>query len=178
MTDGWRATVRLHVKVLSEPTSVSRNAMVAQMTAVYRKFQIDVVVASEEHFDLGAHHDLAVLNDLFVGGCAIGTTTPQQDQLFGHRNNAGPGEICIYFVRSTFFPFSGCGAFPSGKPGAVVASYASLWTLGHECGHVLGLGHVEPADRLMTSAGTSNVAHPPPTLTQPEAETIITRVNQ
>lgn len=171
MTNGSSATVRLHVKVLSEPTAVTRDTMVAEMTTIYGKVGIDVVVASTERLDL------PVLNDLYVGACAMGSTTPAQDELSGHRNHASPHEICIYFVRSTFMPLSGCGAFPADKPGAVVASYASPWTLGHECGHVLGLSHVEPPHRLMAGAGTSYLPNPPPMLTQTEANTMIASLN-
>jgi hypothetical protein len=177
MPNGWKATVRLHVKVLSEP-SVSRAAMIAAMQAIYRAVGIDVVVASTESLDVNLPQNSALksLDDLLVGGCAMGSTTAEQDLLFGYRKNAGPHELCIYFVRSTFFPYSGCGAFPNHKPGAVVASGASVWTLAHECGHVLGLNHVAPPapNRLMTEAGTSYLPpNPPPTLTKPEAATMI-----
>jgi hypothetical protein len=182
MTNAWKATVRLHVMVLSEPTPpVTRQAMVDEMTEIYRTVQIDVV-ASEEIFELGKHPVLEGLNEsLDVGACAMGSTTDDQNTLFGYPNNAGPHEICIYFVSSTFPPSSGCGAFPAGKRGAVIASCASLWTLGHECGHVLGLGHVEPEDpeALMTGAGTSNLTPPPePALTNLEAATMIATLNQ
>jgi hypothetical protein len=169
MTNGWKATVRLHLKILSQPTSVTPATMVARMTEIYRTVGIDVVVASTPE-----NLNLAALDDLTVGGCAMGSTTLEQDELFSHRTGAAADEICIYFVRTTFFPYRGCGAFPPNTPGAVIASCASEWTLAHECGHVLGLSHVPtPPNRLMVSEGPSNVANPPPTLTDPEAKTII-----
>jgi hypothetical protein len=180
MTDGWSATVKLHVKVLEEP-SVSRDDMVAKMTALYQTMKINVVVDTE-YFDLGTDLDLAELNErgVDVGACGVTSTTADQEELFGYCQGAGPDEVCIYFVRATFPPSSGCGTF---ERGAVVASCASLWTLGHECGHVLGLNHVQPEDQnaLMTGAGTSNLPPPPPpppTLTQAEADTMIATLNQ
>ena len=159
--------VRLHVKVLSEPTSVTRAAMVQGMQQVYGSVGIDAVVASVESLNL------PLLNDLDVGACTMGNTTAEQNQLFGNRNNAGANDICVYFVRSTVPPLNGCAAFPPGRPSAVIASVASQWTLGHECGHVLGLVHVTPTDRLMMGGGTWNITNPPPDLIQSEVTTMI-----
>jgi hypothetical protein len=102
----------------------------------------------------------------------MGSTTAEQNQLFANRNNAGPNDLCIYFVRSTVPPLNGCAAFPAGQPSAVVTSVASPWTMGHECGHVLGLPHVTPTDRLMMGGGTWNITNPPPDLVQSEVDTM------
>jgi hypothetical protein len=164
--------VRMHVKILSEPTSVTRAAMIQGMQQVYASVDIDAVVASVETLNL------PLLNDLDVGPCTMGNTTAEQNQLFGNRNNAGPNDLCIYFVRSTVPPLNGCAAFPAGRPSAVVTSVASQWTLGHECGHVLGLPHCDSPgarllDRLMTGGGTWNITNPPPDLIQSEINTMI-----
>jgi hypothetical protein len=53
-----------------------------------------------------------------------------------------------------------------------VVSTASQWTLGHEIGHVLGLPHVTPTDRLMMGGGTWNITNPPPDLIAEEAATM------
>jgi hypothetical protein len=55
----------------------------------------------------------------------------------------------------------------------VVTSVASQWTLGHECGHVLGLPHVAPTDRLMMGGGTWNITNPPPDFVQSEVNTMV-----
>jgi len=159
--------VRLHVKVLSEPTTISRADMVSGMVQVYASVGIDAVVASVETLNL------PLLNDLDVGACTAGSTTPEQNQLFANRNSAGANDICVYFVRSTVPPLNGCAAHPAGQPSAVIASVASPWTLGHECGHVLGLFHVTPTDRLMMGGGTWNITNPPPDLVQSETDTMI-----
>jgi hypothetical protein len=158
--------VRLHLKILTEPTSVSRATMVQSMVQVYNAVDIDVVVGSVENLNL------PLLNDLDVGACTMGNTTAAQNQLFANRNNAGANDICVYLVRSTVPPLNGCAAFPQGRPSAVVTSVASPWTMGHECGHVLGLQHVTPTDRLMTGGGTWNITNPPPDLIPSEVATM------
>jgi hypothetical protein len=162
--------IRLHLKVLTEPTSVTRAEMTQSMQEVYATANIDAVVASIETLNL------PLLTDLDVGACTMGSTTAEQNQLFGNRNNAGADDVCVYFVRSTVPPLNGCAAHPTGQPGAVVTSVASPWTLGHECGHVLGLVHVAPTDRLMMGGGTWNITNPPPDLVQSEIDTMIASV--
>jgi len=112
------------------------------------------------------------LDDLDVGGCYMGSTTSEQNQLFNNRNNVGSKDIVVYFVRTTSPPYNGCAAYPAGKPGAVVAQYATVWTLAHEVGHVLGLYHVSDNNRLMTGNGTANITNPPPDLIASEISTM------
>ncbi len=56
---------------------------------------------------------------------------------------------------------------------AVVASYASRYTMAHEVGHVLGLNHVSDNNRLMTGLGTDNITNPPPDLIASEVTTML-----
>jgi hypothetical protein len=163
-----RACVRLHVKILQQP-NFPLNQMVDNMRLVYASVGIGVTLASTENLNLPA-----TFLDVDVGGCTLGTTTAEQDQLFANRNNAGPNDVVVYFVRSTVPPFNGCATHPAGRPGAVVASIASPWTLAHEVGHVLGLRHVSDNNRLMTGGGTANITNPPPDLVPSEASTMQT----
>jgi hypothetical protein len=163
-----RACVRLHVKILQQPNS-SLNQMVANMTSLYASAGIGVQLASTETLNLPA-----TFLDVDVGGCTFGTTTTEQNQLFSNRNNAGPDDVVVYFVRSTVPPFNGCATHPAGRAGAVVASIASPWTLAHEVGHVLGLRHVSDNNRLMTGGGTSNITNLPPDLVPSEVSTMQT----
>ena len=95
-------------------------------------------------------------------------------------------EVVVFFVGSVTDSdgsvLNGCASFPDGKPGAVVASYGSRWTLAHEVGHVLDLIHISgenaPActtpdfTRLMTGCGTGGITTDPPTLSSGEVSTV------
>lgn len=166
---GWGpACVRLHVKIIQQP-NIPLNQMIANMTQVYASVGIRVILGTTENLSLPG-----TFLDIDVGGCTSGSTTSEQDQLFSNRNNVGPDDVVVYFVRSTVPPFNGCAAHPSGRPGAVVASIASQWTLAHEVGHVMGLNHVTDNNRLMTGGGTNNITNPPPDLVPSEASTMQT----
>ncbi|MGE3152864.1 MAG: FG-GAP-like repeat-containing protein [Nitrospiraceae bacterium] len=158
-------TLRLHIKVLTNPT-ISIDRMVVAMQQVYESVGIRVHRVSTETLSLPA------LNDVDVGGCTRGTVTAEQTQLFGNRNNAWGRDVVVYFVRSTVPPYNGCAAHPQGRPGAVVAQGATIWTLGHEVGHVLGLNHVTNNNQLMTGNGTANITNPPPDLSSTEVNTM------
>ena len=160
-----KQAVRLHVKVLSTPNR-PLNEMLQSMADVYAFAGIRVDLCTTENLNL------ASLADVDVGGCTMGTVTAEQVQLFGHRNFVGAGDMVVYMVRSTVPGYNGCAAHPANRPGAVVASIASRWTFGHEIGHVLGLGHVNNNDRLMTGNGTNNITNPPPDFVAGEITTM------
>jgi len=162
------ACVRLHIKIIRQPT-IPINQMVANMVQVYASVGINVILGTTENLNLPG-----TFLDIDVAGCTSGSTTAEQDQLFSNRNNVGADDVVAYFVRSTVPPLNGCAAHPSGRPGAVVASIASQWTLAHEIGHVLGLSHVTDNNRLMTGGGTSNITNPPPDLVPSEASSMQT----
>jgi hypothetical protein len=163
----WGQTcVRLHVKIIQQP-NISIDQMLSNMKLVYSSVGINLVLGSTENLNLPA-----TFLDIDVGACTSGSTTAEQNQLFANRNNVGPTDVVAYFVRSTVPPFNGCASHPAGRPGAVVASIASQWTLAHEIGHVLGLNHVSDNNRLMTGGGTSNITNPPPDLVSSEASTM------
>jgi stage V sporulation protein SpoVS len=182
MTPPVTHRVRLHFKVLKllpgEPKpKMTPQAMKDCMAKVYAPHGIDVVVAPAVE-----ELDLEVLTDLTVGGCALGNTTTEQKQLFGNRKDVPDDEICVYFVASTHLSWAGCASradadpnrFPNGRPAAVVTRDATAWTLGHECGHVLGLSHVdsvEPITRLMVRE-TAKITANPAALAATEADKI------
>ncbi|MDF0650752.1 MAG: hypothetical protein P0121_04685 [Nitrospira sp.] len=162
-----KETIRLHVKCLTAPTRFSINTMISNMRLTFATAQVGVKYVSFEVLSL------ADLNDLDVGACTLGSTTTEQTQLFSHRNSAGANDIVVYFVRSTVPPFNGCASHPTGRPGAVVASGASQWTMAHEVGHVLGIHHVNDSNRLMTGGGTDNITNPPPDIIASESATML-----
>lgn len=158
--------VRVHFKVLFEPTTFTRAQMLDAMRIVYASVGMGVVLASTETLNL------PLLETVDVGECA-GDITTEQEQLFANRNNVAANEVVAYFVRATNPPFNGCASSPSGRPSVVVVSTASRWTLGHEIGHVLGLGHVNNNDRLMTQNGTFNITNSPPDLVPAEQSKMV-----
>lgn len=161
--------IRVHYKILTTPT-IPINTMTASMEQVFATVGVQVQVASTENLNL------PLLNDLDIGSCPRGDdgpTTAEQTQLFGNLNNVGANDLVVYFVRSTVPPSNGCSNHPTGRPGAVVASGATTWTLGHEIGHVLGLYHVNDNNRLMTGNGTGNITNPPPDLVAGERTTML-----
>lgn len=158
-------TLRLHVKILTNPT-ISIERMVIAMQQVYEAVGIRVHWVSTETLNLPA------LNDVDVGTCTLGSVTTEQTQLFANRNNAWGKDVVVYFVRSTVPPYNGCAAHPNGQPGAVVAQIATVWTLAHEVGHVLGLRHINDNNRLMTGNGTSNITNTPPNLVSTEVNSM------
>ena len=139
--------VRLHVKILSEPTSVTRAAMVQAMQQVYASVGIDVVVASVENLNL------PLLNDLDVGACTMGSTTIEQNQRCCQdlATTPAPTTGLRLLVRKSTIPAAGhgCAASATGQPGAVVTSVASPVDASATVGPLLGpMPHVAPTDRL------------------------------
>lgn len=174
--------IRIHLKILKEqePTDFTLSAMLLSMRTVYATADMGVIVGSREPLSGPA---FTTLLDVDVGECLMGVTTAEQNQLFQNRNGAGPNDLVIYFVDETVPGFNGCAAHPSGQPGAVVINNCSRWTLAHEIGHVLGLGHIAGETnakgecvspdftRLMTGCGTRNITGTP-ALVQSEVDTM------
>lgn len=156
--------LRLHVKMLIPPLLLP-DTMVASMRQVYSVAQIEVDLISTEVLDLPS------LQDLWVGNCDS-TITPNQQALFSNRRYALPNDVVAYTVRTILPPSEGCAAHPDTQPGAVIAQTATQWSLAHEIGHVLGLGHVDDDDYLMTGNGTENITNPPPKLNESEIATM------
>ena len=139
----------------------------------------------------GRHYDRGVLS----AEPAPGSMGPGHEHVFVRGTDGalwskwwfGAGrnrEVVVFFVRNVVYDqgsANGCASFPNGQPGAVVANYASRWTLGHELGHVFGLPHLSGENcaqpgyqptRLMTGCGTGRIVDPPPEVSSGEASTV------
>jgi hypothetical protein len=170
--------VRLHFKVLKPlpgqlAPRFTPDEMLEAMRKVYKPNGIDVALAQPvQTLDRPLH------SILHVGGCALHHATAEQEELFAHRDNVPVDEICVYFLYGLVLScFAGCAScasangFPYGRPAAVVTADATVWTLGHECGHVLGLSHVgQPTNRVML--GTTSRITAPAVLDQTEVTRI------
>jgi hypothetical protein len=171
-----KSRIRLHLKVLSTPSGFTLTQALEAMRQVFSPAGIRVDLGSVEGLNLPALADLPVTTTGTPG--VGGTVTSQQTQLFANRNNVGPDDMVVYFVRSTNPSLNGVATFPPGQPGAIVTNIGTVWTLGHEVGHVLGLSHISgehtgcPATnplccstpnftRLMTGCGTNGITATP-----------------
>lgn len=165
-------TLRMHIKILTNPTRFSIQQMVEAMQEIYYGAGIRVEWASTENLNLPALNDL----DLVLpngNSCIRGSVSAEQTEIFNNRNNVTGNDIVVYFVNSTAPALNGCASHPAGRPGAVVTRGASRFTLAHEVGHVLGLSHVNDSNRLMTGGGTDNITNLPPDLIASEITTMI-----
>ncbi|TMQ15134.1 MAG: hypothetical protein E6J90_25895, partial [Deltaproteobacteria bacterium] len=145
--------------------NVSLSTTATAMQNAYNQASIQVSVVTTQFISVPP----AV--DVDVGSCS-GSTTSEQNHLFGNRDDVQANDITVYFVRTTVPAFNGCATHPSGQPGAVVAQGATQWTMAHEVGHVLGLSHVNDNTRLMTGNGTANITTNPPVLIASEIATM------
>jgi len=157
--------INLHFKILSVP-NIDVDNMLDAMRDVFEPQGFRVDLRSIETLDLPQ------FNTVDIGTCIAGQTTNEQDLLFANRNFVQGQDIVIYFVQATTPPVNGCAAHPAGIPSAVVTSIASVWTMAHEVGHILGLNHVSNNDRLMTGLGTNNITNIPPDLINSEIQTM------
>jgi outer membrane protein OmpA-like peptidoglycan-associated protein len=170
-----RSRIRLHLKILVQPTRFSIATMLQSMRQVYGPAGFRVEVASRETLRLPSLEELDVSCPNAGQPCRRcpppnNNLNAEHVTLFQNRNNVRPNDVVAYFVRRTVPGLNGTAAHPPGRPGVVVTARASRWSLAHEVGHVLRLCHVTNSDRLMTGGGTNNVTNPPPDLVATEIQ--------
>jgi len=176
-TTAPRKTLKIHVKILTEPEGVTLRQMFSAMSKIYDTAGIDVVHASTQTLK-----NVETLNDLDIG--QDGTDTPacrdnpteEQNALAAFRSEVPEGEIVVYICRSLTNGNVGCATHPKGIPMAVITATSPLYTMAHEVTHVLGRkGHFKKLDstRLMNSAAIVDVEDAPlPILTASEINKI------
>jgi len=175
----FKERIRLHIKILVKPARHSIAAMLDAMRQVYEPagFLIEVVTC-----------EVLKLPDLEVPSiacpdpdpkvchhmpCATTNISAELAELYTHRHSVEENELAVYFVRQTDPGMQGLCDHPRGQPGVVVTGNASLWTMAHEIGHVLGLSHVTSNLRLMFNGGTDHIQNLPPDLTATEIATMV-----
>ena len=160
----------LHAKILVQPT-ISVEDQVKRVSEAFAPADIKINLASVELLNL------PLLVHLDIGRCWSGETTVAQNDLFSHRRNAAPNDVCAYWVStmtSADGTTVGCAAHQPGIPALALMgrSFMTPWVLAHELGHVLGLSHVDyteqntPSPMLMHN--WDNYTDPPPDLTDQE----------
>ena len=127
-----------------------------------------------EFFQLGRDiNNVPALLDLDQPTCFRGhAPTAEEDRLYNLERDHAPSDIVVYYVRSTNLGVRGCAAHPANRPGSVVTDVATQYTMAHEIGHVLGLGHVNNTSNLMHGNGTAAINTHPPNLTNAQLNTI------
>jgi hypothetical protein len=179
--------IKIHIKVIyplwfTPPIGSSIDAMIFQMRSLYASVGIAVVIKSYEILNIPYHYAVDVddcqsgwledtsdeQNDLFYNNTNF-VSFIDDSNVYGEDYNPFTKEIVIFFVRlldeEDGKPLSGCALSPLTDRGAVIALGASVWTLAHEVGHDLGLGHVNNSNRLMFPGTRTNL---PPNLTSQE----------
>ena len=159
-------TLRIHVRILYQPLHLTIEEMVEAARRVYAPAGVRLEIGTRGELDLPR------FGIVDVGDCLRGVLTPDIEQLFAERDGVPDGEVVVYFVRRTLKILNGCAAHPEGAPGAVVTARATRWTLAHELGHVLGLGHCSDTGRLMFGSGTRLLTRFPPLLVPAEVALI------
>lgn len=133
--------VIIHLKILAQP-NIAIGQMLLAMRSVYAPQDIAVHVASRENL---SGSQFTLLLDIDVGPCMSSSLTTDQIQLFQNRNGAAADEPVIYFIETingVKGKYNGCAAHAANQPAALVSNFCSRWTVAHEIGHILGLGHV------------------------------------
>jgi hypothetical protein len=186
--------IRVHIKIVNNNLPPANNSIDTQIDAMRRVFansNIGVAVRSRENLNLAP-----AFNDVDISDAVT------LNQLFSNRNNVESNEIVAYYVGTVFeetldddgnLVTKTYAGFALSSENVLVASGASLWTLGHEFGHALGNPHTEELDdnkcptdlnppqpslcllnRLMTCCGTFMIpTTSTPTFSNSEVQTIL-----
>jgi hypothetical protein len=138
--------LKLHVKVLSQPSHASVDDMLNRAVDAFAANGLELLELSRETLDTPGT-DLDRFQMPFVGADPAGEatadvtdlhTTLRQPRDFGV--TPAPSELVIAFVRSTVPAQRGSSLYPLEQPGIIISSsLATQWTLAYEIGRVLGL---------------------------------------
>lgn len=156
--------LNLHIKILTRPDNTVRE-MLDAMTTVYSQANIVVNLETTQQLDVN-QNELEFLNEIDVGDCDL-VPSDEQIELSRFRDNADNTDVVVYIcevVINIHGAIDGCSTHPPGSPMAVISSHASIYTMAHEIGHLLGLKHAPEQfkHRLMNPAPPQIPAPPPP----------------
>jgi hypothetical protein len=165
-------SVNLHLRVLVEP-DVTVTTLLDSCQKVFDQADLKITVASRSTLSLSSS-DLTKFTAVKVhGSCAGNAVTTEQQALFNLAPSINNKDVVIFMVQDTDKAMDGCAQHPANRPGALVTSICSKWTLAHELGHLLGLKHVDDRKRLMFNRGTLGITANPPVLAEDEIKAIL-----
>lgn len=159
--------VNVHTKVFEAPIQFSIDEMVQEAREIFGEIGIEITQVTDEAMDL-TDPEIASLASVDVGACTTLTDISEDHRdLALLRDHAIPDtDIVVYFCKYVSVG-RGCAALLPNGPMAILAVTASLYTLAHEIGHLLGLFHVTDTNRLMVDR-TTTIINPPPDLIEEE----------
>jgi hypothetical protein len=168
--NGW-IYITLHVRFVW-PSIISHQQQFTALDSCYRSIGVQVRLGSLEPLNARQPVNLSQFYDIDAGQCDLnGSVAPQLAALHAYRAGIPPAEPIAYFVRSVG-RYDACASHFPMVPAFVIGSNASLYTMAHELGHVLGLSHENDSDNLMYEYGTGNITNLPPDLTDAQRITI------
>jgi len=176
----FAASLKVHVKVLSQPAHSSVDDMLNRTVGYFAMNGLEILELSHEIIETPGT-ELDRFQMLYVGGDPDGEasaditdlhTTLREPRDFGVTPDAT--EVVIAFVDSMVPAQRGCSVHPLEQPGVIISSkHATEWTLAHEIARVLGLlSSVAPGD--LTYRSTESIGEEVPELSDDNLEALLT----
>ena len=159
--------VKVHSKVIAPPKRASLDSMLHNAVTLFAPHGIEVLEVSREDVTADADADLAQYRTLYCGFDDQPSTELVDLHELARSGDRGFGvtpdntDVVVAFVGDLVPAALGSPKGQAEKPGVVVSSGATDWTLAHELGHVLGLGDVEDNTHLMHASTDALTADPP-----------------
>lgn len=165
-------SVNLHLRTIVLP-DVTVDTLIDSCKKVFDQAKIAINLQSDDPLKLSPD-DLVKFTAVKVHNCCAGNlVTAEQSALYALASGIDAKDVVVFLVQDTDKAMDGCAQHPKGRPGALVTSICSKWTLAHELGHLFGLEHVNERSRLMFNRGTLGITSDPPVLTREEVDLVL-----
>ena len=148
--------VRVHIRVAAK-LSFDINRAIRNAQRLYGRYGIYFEIASSQSVLIPAEYagDLEIVST----ECIAGEESPEQKLLLDLFSASDMVGVTAIFVSMLSGATLGCASHAAYRAGVIVSSFAPIWTLAHEVGHVL-LGqyytpHHTSSDGNLMFAGTA-----------------------